>query len=313
MSRLWSVDMNGGTPTPLTDESLLIFNYDAAKNGDFVVVSAFNEKNGLDLWRVEREGGNATLLLQCGADRCSVPAISPDGKFIAYVRETAAPTADLSFGSPRIWILNLETREDAPLYEDQQIIGYGPEWSPDGTRLASYDGIKDELRLLDFITNEQLIIPTQIGTPITWSPDGESIVYTDMAVNEFGIHTRIHQATITVNEISTLVGDTDEWDYAYTSLAWSPVENKLVIGLRPYADDPSMALLLMDPVFLDGEAIASEPDRIYLNPSWDLWGRALLFQQFQLFGIHKPEIVFWMPGFDQPQALAEGIMPQWLP
>jgi hypothetical protein len=44
-----------------------------------------------------------------------------------------------------------------------------------------------------------------------------------------------------------------------------------------------------------------------------LWGRALLFQQFQLFGIHKPEIVFWMPGFDQPKMLAEGILPQWLP
>jgi len=313
ISQLWTVDLKSGETTPLTDDTFKIFNLDTSKNGEFVVFSAFNEQGGIDLWRVQRTGGNAILLLQCGPDRCSVPAISPDHRLVAYVREAAAPTGNLAFGSPRIWAFNLETRQNAPLYEDQQIIGYGPVWSPDSTRLSSYDGIKDEIRLLDLVTSEQMIIPSQLGNPVTWSGDGESFVYTDVATNESGVYTRVHEAKISINEITTLFGENDERDYAYNTLAWSPVENKLLLGLRPIANDPSMALWLMDPYNRDGQAIVDRPGYAYNNPYWDPWGRALVFQQFKLKGVYKPEIALWMPGFEQPQVLAEGLMPHWLP
>ena len=312
-SRLWTVDSKSGESTPLTDDTFKIFNFDASQNGEFVVFSAFNEQGGIDLWRVQRTGANATILLQCGLDRCSVPAISPDSRMVAYVREAAAPTADLSFGSPRIWVFNLETRQDAPLYEDQQIIGYGPEWSPDSTRLSSYDGIKDEIRLLDLITSEQMIIPSQIGNPVTWSGDGSTFVFTDVETNEFGIHTRIREAKISIGEIITLFGENDERDYSYNALAWSPVEDKLVIGLRPNANDPSASLWLMNTFALDGQVIVGQPDHIYNNPIWDPWGSALVFQQFRLRGVYKPEISLWMPGMQEPRVLAQGIMAQWLP
>jgi WD40 repeat protein len=312
-SRLWVYDVDTEASTPLTDDSLKIFNYDASQNGEFVVISAFNERGGADLWRVGRSGGSPALALQCGPDRCSVPAISPDGRLVAYVREAAGPGADLQFGSPRIWVFNLETREDAPLYEDQQIIGYGPEWSPDGTRLSSFDGIKDEIRIIDFYTNQQVVIPSQLGSPVAWSGDGSNFAFTDLASNELGEHTRVRLARLSLDEIITLFGEQDERDYYYNSLAWSPVENKLVIGLRPNATDPSAALWIMDPITRDGWVIADQPDYIYNNPSWDPWGWALVFQQFRLKGVYEPEIALWLPGYEQPQALGEGLLPQWLP
>ena len=312
-SRLWAVDTKGGDSTPLTDDTFEIFDFDASRKGEFVVFSAFNEQGGIDLWRVQRTGGNATLLLQCGPDRCSVPVISPGDRFIAYVREAAAPTGELAYGSPRIWVLNLETRQNAPLYEDQQIIGYGPTWSPDGSRLSSYDGLQDEIRLLDLLTSKQFIIPSQLGSPVTWSDDGESLIYTDVATNDFGVYTRVHEAKISIDEITTLFGDNDEWDHAYNVLAWSPMENKMLVGLRPTVNDPSMALWLMDPYNRDGQVIVDQPGYAYNNPYWDPWGRALIFQQFKLKGVYKPEIALWMPGFEQPQVLAKGLMPHWLP
>jgi Tol biopolymer transport system component len=312
-SRLWTVSVDEGISTPLTDDSFQIFDFDTSYNGEFVVFSAFNEEKGIDLWRVQRTGGSPTLLLQCGPDRCSVPAISPGDRMIAYVREAAAPTGELAYGSPRIWVLNLETRQNAPLYEDQQIIGYGPTWSPDGSRLSSYDGIQDEIRLLDLISSQQLTIPSQLGNPVSWSGDGESLIYTDIQTNEFGVHTRVYQAKISINEIIPLFGDNDQWDYSYNVLAWSPAENKLLLGLRPAPDDPSMALWLIDPYNRDGQVIVDQSGYSYNNPSWDPWGRTVIFQQFKLKGVYKPEIALWMPGFDQPQVLAEGLMPHWLP
>jgi len=312
-SRLWTVDLQSEEPIPLTDDTFKILNFDASQNGEFVVFAAFNEQGGIDLWRIQRTGGNATLLLQCGPDRCSVPVISPDNRLVAYVREAAAPTADLSFGSPRIWVFNLETRQDAPLYEDQQIIGYGPGWSPDGTRLSSYDGIKDEIRLLDLVTSEQMIIPSETGNPVTWSGDGSIFAFTDVETNEFGLHTRIREAKISIDEIITLIGESDERDFGYNALAWSPVEDKLVVGLRLNADDPSTALWLMNTFTLGGQVIAEQPDYVYNNPVWDPWGSALVFQQFRLRGVYKPQIGLWMSDMQESLVLVEGIMPQWLP
>jgi Tol biopolymer transport system component len=312
-SQLWTVDINKKEPMPLTDDTFRIFNFDVSQNGEFVVFAAFNDQNGIDLWRVQRTDADPVIMLPCGADRCSVPAISPDGRFVAYVREAVAPTADLSFGSPRIWIFEPEKEQDAPLYDDQQIIGSGPTWSPDGRLLSSYDGLKDEIRLLDIVTSQQMIIPSQIGNPVTWSGDGSSFVYTDMTSNDFGAYTRVYEARIFLNEIRTLFGDNDERDYGYRALAWSPVEDKLVLGLRPNTNDPSMALWLMDPYSRDGQVIVDQPNYIYNAPYWDPWGRTLVFQQFNLKGLYKPEIAIWMPGLEQPFVVAEGLMARWLP
>ena len=54
-------------------------------------------------------------------------------------------------------------------------------------------------------------------------------------------------------------------------------------------------------------------ERLSTGTKDPLKARALVFQQFRLKGVHKPEVAIWMPGFDQPQVLAEGLMPHWLP
>lgn len=311
--RLWTVEPQSGKTNPITDESLKVFDFDVAYSGEFIVFSAFNEQGGVDLWRVGRDGGNPVLLVQCGPDRCTVPAVSHLDRRVAYVRESASPSPNLDFGAPRIWVLDIETRQNAPLYENQQIIGYRPVWSPDGTRLSSYDGLADEIRLLDLVTGSQLIIPSQTGNPVTWSADGDTFIFTDVAANEFGFYTQIRQAKLITSEIITMMGTRDERDYRYSSLAWSPAEDRLVIGLQFEEDDPAQVLWLIDPVTLGGQVIADQPEYTYNNPRWDPWGSVLVFQQFKLKGTYKPEIGMWMPGFEEPQVLAEGIMPQWVP
>ncbi len=313
LGRLWTMARDSGQVNPLTDGSFKIYNFDAAHNGEFVIFAAINDQNGIDLWRINRTGGTATLLLACGTDRCSSPVIAPDERRVAYVREAAGPTPDLPYGAPRIGILDLETKQDASLYEDQQIIGIDPKWSPDGTRLSSYDGVKKEYLLLDLITGNQVTIPSQIGDAVTWSADGSTLVYTDLDTNEFGLHTRIREAKIITNEITTLFGEKDERDYKYDSLAWSPTEDTLVIGLRPNADDPAEALWLMRPATLDGQAVADEPGYVYSNPIWDPWGTGFIFSQFRLKGAYQPAIGLWMKGTQKPHVLANGIMPHWLP
>ncbi|HNB37525.1 MAG TPA: hypothetical protein PK414_14965, partial [Anaerolineales bacterium] len=312
-SRIWSTDLNNTSAQPLTDENTKVLSFEVASNGNFIIFTSLNENGGIDLWRVSREGGDAAKLLDCGLDRCTTPVISPDTKFIAYSREAAGPTPDLPFGSPRIWLLNLESGSDGPLYEDQQILGYSPSWSPDSQKLASFDGLADFINLIDFQSGDQFLFPTSTGGPVTWSPDSTKFLYTSFEQAENGGRTLVKMADLSINESNTFIGQKDAYDYSYYSLAWSPREYRAVLSMRASKEQLTQILWVFNPNLLDGIVVAGDPEYTYNSPQWDPWGSALLFQQFKLKGQYKPEISLWQEGSSESNVLVEGILPQWLP
>lgn len=108
-------------------------------------------------------------------------------------------------------------------------------------------------------------------------------------------------------------GEKDDRDYYYISLAWSAVEDTLVIGLRFEENSTAEALWLMNLVRHDGQVIAGQSDYVYSTPSWDPWGRTLVFQQFKLRGTYKPEIGLLQSDMETYQVVTQGLMPHWLP
>jgi Tol biopolymer transport system component len=312
-SSLWSLGLNDDNPIRLTDETIKVISYDVAQSGDFLIFTSVNEKGGIDLWRVSREGGDASILLNCGIDRCTTPVIAPGGKRIAYSREAAGPTPDLPFGSPRIWVVDLESGANGPVYEDQSILGYSPSWSPDANRLASFDGLADFINMIDFQTGEQFLFTSTTGGPVTWSPDGTKFLYTTFTQTEEGGRTEVKLADLSIDKTVTFIGEKDTYDYAYYSVAWSPLEERAVLSLRANKENPTQVLWVFNPNLLDGIIIASDPEYTYNSPQWNPWGNALLFQQFKLRGQYKPEISLWQEGTNQSAVIVEGILPQWLP
>ena len=198
------------------------------------------------------------------------------------------------------------------MYEDQQILGYNPTWSPDSNRLASFDGLADQIDIIDFQDNKQYSFSSNTGGPIAWAPDSNQILFTNIDQAESGLRTQVRLVDISLNESQTLIGSNDDHDYAYYSLAWSSVDEKAVLGFRAGEDKPSQILWLFDPAMLEGVIIADQPEYTYNSPQWDPWGNAVLFQQFKLKGAFNPEIGLWQPGFNEPLLLAQGLMPHWL-
>lgn len=312
-SSIWSKDLKGSASQRLTDESIKVISFDVAQNGEFIIFTSVNENGGIDLWRVSREGGDASKLLDCGFDRCTTPVIAPDNNRIAYSREAAGPTPDLPFGSPRIWILDLESGANQAIYEDQSILGYNPSWSPDTHRLASFDGLEDFIHMIDFQTGEHFLFPSTTGGPVTWAPDSTKFLYTTFEQDEAGGRTQVKLADLSTNETVTFIGEKDAYDYSYYSIAWSALPDRAVLSLRVEEEKPTQALWVFDPTLLDGIIVAGDPEYTYNSPQWDPWGNALLFQQFKLRGQYKPEIGVWQEGSNQYFVLTEGITPQWLP
>ncbi len=312
-SAVWAIGLDGEPARRLTPEGVKVISFNASSDGEFIIFPVANEKAGIDLWRVSRSGIDAALLLDCGLDRCTMPAIAPNGLRITYSREAAGPSPDLPFGSPRIWVLDLQSGSNNAVYADQQILGYGPAWSPDSQKVTSYDGLADQIRMFDLATSQQFVFPSNTGGPVTWSADSAKFMFTDIQQRENGLHTRVRLADLSLNDTTTLLGENDEIDYSYYSLAWSPAEYEVVLGFRKSEDSPAQVFWLFDPGILDGIIIADEEGYTYNQPSWNPWGSALVFQQFKLKGKFKPEIGVWESGMSAPLVLGEGLNPQWLP
>ena len=132
-AEIWVVDPDGGEPLRLTDDPAE--NQKPAWFPDGRAIAFVSRRNGSSsIWKVSRLGGSVSLLLENG----DMPAISPDGARIAFVRP--GPT-----GFARIWAASLAdpsraerlTGDDGGEFDHMD-----PAWSPDGTLLC-YSAFRD--------------------------------------------------------------------------------------------------------------------------------------------------------------------------
>ena len=105
-----------------------------------------------------------------------MPAWSPDGAKIAFVRRSA--------GQSRIWVMDATGAN--PQQRSTQAISEGPAWSPDGTKIAyDADGNGDtwqEIWLMDASGANQRRVydPPEGQTDAwvrSWSPDGRYVAF----------------------------------------------------------------------------------------------------------------------------------------
>ena len=114
-----------------------------------------------------------------GLKRVGSPAISPDGRFVAYtVRE---PDWDANSYKTEIWLVEVASGRAHQLTNSKKSSG-SPDWSPDGKRLAftSDRNEKQHIWLIspDLGEAEQLTTDEDgVGGAFAWSPDGKQIAY----------------------------------------------------------------------------------------------------------------------------------------
>lgn len=107
------------------------------------------------------------------------PQISPDGRTIAYVRNSGDIMLDRMFSS--IWLVDTRTGEQRPLAASERPQS-SPRWSPDGRSLA-YVGVDDSKRSQLFVhrvnQSGELRLTTLAEEPqsLQWSPDGRYLAY----------------------------------------------------------------------------------------------------------------------------------------
>ncbi len=310
---LWLMNLEDGSTTQLTQTGGKVVDFAADRPGEQIAYTVLNDAGGSDLWIMDRDGQNIQALLDCGPDVCSEPDWSIDSQVIAYTREVYQPATG-GFQAGQVWTLMTATGETAQLYQSEVAFGFNPSFSPDGKRLATYDTTHEGIRILDLETSQESILPRVLLGSGDWSPDGSSMVFTDLvpALNEPEVV--VYLADLDTQDVRAVFGQT-ETGTDFSQPRWSPAGGWLAVSLRPVNAGVSKALWLLNLNGSDKVLIADEPSATFSAYSWDPWGERLAYQRLAL-GSSNLESSIWLWDWDSGESrrLADdAARPVWLP
>ena len=299
-----------------------VLNFDISPDGTKLAFAERNSNTGTsDIKLLDLETGALQQLTNCPDSDCNTPLWRPDGNMLAYHRvERNSDLDSLGVSPTRVWLIDLTTTPPSnyPLFSDSQILGYAPQWSGDGTRIAVYDNNSVGILVYDFTDESLSVIPTRNGgSDVALSPDGQQVIFPYLIIDEGtgGARTTLQMADLENGQISDLTHPDDPIDDATT--AWNP-DGRYVALARRYLDDRYTRARQL--YLLDTETGEVEPlvvDERYYNGFflWDPQGNELVIQRFPENDPNgRPEIWTYHVETDTLTQVAQNAMlPRWVP
>lgn len=310
---IWVIDPDQGEPGQLTNTGGQVLEYAVDRSGGTIAYTVNNDHGGRDLWLMDRNGSSQRRLLDCRQDRCGEPAWSADVQRIAYTRDVFNPESS-GYTPSQIWTVDPESAETAPLYQTELAYGHSPQFSPDGSRLATYDTSQKAIRILDLQTSQESAVPRSLAGSGDWSADGTRMVFTDVRPAENEPFVEIYILDLESQTVQTAL-ESGSADTDFSQPRWSPDANWIAVSLRPVNAGISRALWVLSLHGLNPIVVDDDPSATFSAYQWDPWGKTLVYQrtEFSSAGVGT-SIWLWNWENRQRELLIEnGARPLWLP
>jgi Tol biopolymer transport system component len=311
-NELYRIPLQGGEPEQLT-ENEGVFSFAPSLDGEKIAYAVINEQQGIDLWVMARDGRGKNKLLDCGLDRCTSLAWSPDGHQIAYSRSEAGLGPDQPYSASRIWLADTDSGDTTRLFLNPEKTGHSPNWSPDGNRLAYVDGVAGRIVVVEIESGIEIYIPTQTGRMGSWAPDSSRMVYSDFVATEDGVREAVLQVDFNTNDIINLFGHRPN-ESSFSGPEWSPTNQWIAVKARDVGTVKD-SLMLMAYGGDYGFVYAGDEGFSYLNYRYDPTGRYIVYQRAELgIAYAIPDIILYDEEKKQSTfVVSGGSFPAWLP
>jgi len=312
VTSLWIVSSSRDNPHSIFTNPLGVDSFSPSPDGSNVVVAVNETQQAAELIVIDRDGKNPRRISNCAPARCGRPAWSPDGRTIAYERHDLTMSGEGAVG--RIWLYDVGTGGNTPLFQDTQQGGFDIVWSPDSRSLAFFDPDRAAIRVVEIKTGRVASLPSQMGQTGTFSPDGLAMAFTDIRPVGGQFFAALWLGKIQPGgEATPLIDDAEEDQYS----AWSPDGETIAFGRRALdrRDGMGTRLALLDVASRAVVEITS--DRQYNDSGfhWNPDGDAILMQRFRLGGTDSaPELwIYWLATQELAQVADNGLDGQWIP
>lgn len=186
---LVEIGANGGEPRrlPFAQSSVAVGEQIASRGNRLVYVQL---QDNVNIWRVDLKSGLSRSMLAPTSRDQAAPAISPDGKRIAFESDRS--------GTKEVWVANLDGSDAVQLSNFHALTG-SPRWSPDGRSIVFDSRVSGEAAL--YLVDPSTALPRRIftngipGAVPTWSADGKWIYFTAVTSQQFE-HDYIYRVAI---------------------------------------------------------------------------------------------------------------------
>jgi Tol biopolymer transport system component len=227
-------------------------------------------------------------LLTCEDAECSQPIWHPDGRRLLY--EWREPP---SFNRPQLWWLDTQTGETRLLLEKETGVSSNARFSPDGTWVSFAASPNEGLRLYNFVDGRSLTFPSDVGTPATWHPLGNQLLFQNSRSvvfhgenndnhaehsHDFAVGVSLYLVGTNNNSTSRLLSEDGAFNDG--NAAWSPDGAWIAFGRRLAGTNTGRQLWLMRADGSEAHALTDDISLHFGPPSWSPDGRFLLFQQY---------------------------------
>lgn len=309
-NQLVAILPDGRGQTQLTQEAFNVLDYTIAPDGQTIAYTATRADSGSDLWLIDADGNNRRPLLACPEGACSQVAWSPDGRRLIYERRTYLQP-DAPVGPPRLWWLDMNTRQTTAVFQDSQWIGLGAKLSPDGQWLSYVTPQTQEIQLYNLTTGQSSTFNSGTGEPPAWSPTSDTLLATQVILADDAF--AIHLVSLDVNsteptDLSSEFDVTDSWP------TFSPDGNWIAFTRKGAAVNEGKQVWQMRPDGTEAKNVTHNPALHFGPPNWSPDGRFLTFQGYSLSQPDQPAVwVYDISTGETTQVTVPGIQPNWLP
>ncbi len=272
VKQLFITEYANDTSNVVSEETQSVDDFAVSPDAAQAAYITHKDSASSELWLVDLKTNARKKLSDCMEAICSGMVWSPDGSRIIYENMSLDGN-----GLPTLWWVDVTTAEAQPVFQDTQLPGGNPRWSPNGEWLsyATPEGI----RLYNLENGETRVIENVLGAAAMWSPNSKTILLRDVVIKHDQFVTQLF---IYGMESQTLVNISPDAGFENTLAAWSPDGETIAVVRRDLSITRGDQVWVMSADGSNPRMLTNDVDALHGSLNWSPDGKYLLYEVYAL-------------------------------